>query len=188
MVIATSLHKKEGQKMNEKEELNRNTYRTQAIKRNSTKKQENRKRIIILSTLSIIILVIVIVLIVVIRSSNWSRSKLPQGNNDIVTNSASETSSLPDIYKGNEIIGTWRYDEYNQYTFNSDGTGFLMADNVRYVYVFELSDDKLILDFNKEIVKDCEYKYQVNGEELKLIGGSGTDGGEYYLEKEEEKG
>ena len=44
---------------------------------------------------------------------------------------------------------------------------------------------KLLADyFTEDIVRDCDYTFSVNGTALTLIGGTGTDGGSYKLNKE----
>lgn len=84
-----------------------------------------------------------------------------------------------------KLIGTWRYDEYTQYFFKKDGTGKLLADDVAYEYTYTIKGEKLIIDFTENIVHDCEYTYAIhdNGT-LTLIGGIGTNGGSYNLNKE----
>ena len=86
--------------------------------------------------------------------------------------------------KSNELVGTWRYDEHTQYVFEKDGTGKLLADDVTYSYAYTVKGKKLILDFTEDIVRDCDYTFSVNGTALTLIGGTGTDGGSYKLNKE----
>ena len=86
--------------------------------------------------------------------------------------------------KSNKLIGTWRYDEHTQYVFEKDGTGKLLADDVTYSYAYTVKGKKLILDFTEDIVHDCDYTFSVNGTALTLIGGTGTDGGSYKLNKE----
>ena len=48
--------------------------------------------------------------------------------------------------------------EYTKYEFNKDGTGCLFAEDVHYEYT---SGDKVIIDFEKDIVRDCDYTYSV---------------------------
>lgn len=85
--------------------------------------------------------------------------------------------------KPNELVGTWVYDEHTQYVFEKDGTGKLLADDVVYDYMYSIKDDKLIIDFTKDIVRDCEYTFKIHDGILTLVGGSGTDGGSYKLNK-----
>lgn len=85
--------------------------------------------------------------------------------------------------KPNELVGTWVYDEHTQYIFEKDGTGKLFADDVAYDYMYSIKDNKLIIDFTKDIVRDCEYTFTTDNGILTLVGGSGTDGGSYKLNR-----
>ena len=53
-----------------------------------------------------------------------------------------------------------------------------------YSYAYTVKGKKLILDFTEDIVRDCDYTFSVNETALTLIGGTGTDGGSYKLNKE----
>ena len=86
--------------------------------------------------------------------------------------------------KSNALIGTWRYDEYTQYVFEKDGTGKLLVDDATYSYTYTVNGEKLILDFTDDIVMDCDYTFSINNATLTLVGGTGTDGGNYKLNKE----
>lgn len=85
--------------------------------------------------------------------------------------------------KTNKIVGTWVYDEHTQYVFEKDGTGKLLADDVVYDYIYSAKGDRLIIDFTKDIVRDCEYTFTTDNGILALVGGSGTDGGSYTLKR-----
>lgn len=85
--------------------------------------------------------------------------------------------------KPNELVGTWVYDEHTQYVFEKDGAGKLLADDVVYDYIYSVKGDRLIIDFTKDIVRDCEYTFTIDNGILSLVGGSGTDGGNYKLKR-----
>lgn len=85
--------------------------------------------------------------------------------------------------KPNKLVGTWVYDEHTQYIFEKDGTGKLLADDVVYDYIYSVKGDRLIIDFTKDIVRDCEYTFTTDNGILTLVGGNGTDGGSYKLNK-----
>ena len=85
--------------------------------------------------------------------------------------------------KPNKLVGTWVYDEHTQYVFEKDGTGKLLADDVAYDYIYSVKGDRLIIDFTKDIVRDCEYTFTTDNGVLTLVGGTGTDGGDYKLNK-----
>lgn len=83
-----------------------------------------------------------------------------------------------------KIIGVWQYDAYTKYEFHEDGSGCLCADDVHYEYTYKLSGDKVHIDFEEDVVRDCDYTYSVEENTLTLIGGDGTDGGTYKLKKQ----
>ncbi len=83
-----------------------------------------------------------------------------------------------------KLVGKWKYDQYTEYEFLKDGKGCLSVDDVRYEYTYETKAKKLSMDFEKDIVTDCEYSFEINGNKLTLVGGEGTDGGTYELTKE----
>ena len=83
-----------------------------------------------------------------------------------------------------ELIGKWRYNEYTAYEFYDNGKGCLCLDDVHYEYTFKTSSNKLTLDFSQDVIRDCEYTFTVDGNELTIVGGEGTDKGTYKLQKE----
>lgn len=85
--------------------------------------------------------------------------------------------------KPNVLVGTWVYDEHTQYIFEKGGKGKLLADDVVYDYLYSVKGDRLIIDFTKDIVRDCEYTFTTDNGILTLVGGSGTDGGSYKLNR-----
>lgn len=118
------------------------------------RKHRNKKTIVIVTAAVIVILAVIISLIVF-------------GGNS----------------KSDVLAGTWKYDQYTEYEFSGDGTGFLCVDDVRYEYKYKISGDKLKLDFTEDVVRDCEYTFTVDNKNLTLVGGEGTDKGTYNLNK-----
>lgn len=82
-----------------------------------------------------------------------------------------------------KLVGTWVYDEHTQYVFESGGTGKLLADDVVYTYTYSVDGEKLVVDFKTDVVRDCDYAFSINNATLTLVGGNGTDGGSYKLNK-----
>ncbi len=119
-------------------------------------KKRNKKTLILLSLLVIILLAVIIIFIT--------------ANN----------------YKNSPIIGTFVFDENTKYEFKSNGKGAMYLGDEEYEYKYTYSEEKNILklDFKKEEVHDATYTCMFENEELKLIGGEGTAGGEYTLKKE----
>ncbi len=85
--------------------------------------------------------------------------------------------------QNNALIGTWKYDQYTEYEFYDNGKGCLCVDDVHYEYEYKISGDKLKLDFTEDIVRDCEYTFTVENNNMTLVGGEGTDQGTYKLNK-----
>lgn len=83
----------------------------------------------------------------------------------------------------NKLVGTWVYDEYTQYVFEESGHGKLLADSVSFEYTYKVKGEKVIIDFTEDVIRDCDYTFSVDGTELILKGGTGTDGGTYRLNK-----
>lgn len=81
------------------------------------------------------------------------------------------------------LLGTWRYNEYTEYVFSADGSGYLCADDVHYEYRYQTIGDTLKLDFTEDVVQDCKYTYSITDGALTLVGGEGTDRGTYQLTK-----
>ncbi len=86
--------------------------------------------------------------------------------------------------KSSPLIGTFVYDSYTEYVFESDGKGCLKVDDLSYEYTYKISGDKLIIDFTEDVVRDCDYTFSVKDNELTLVGGENTDGGTYTLKKQ----
>lgn len=85
--------------------------------------------------------------------------------------------------QNNALIGSWKYDQYTEYEFYDNGKGCLCVDDVHYEYEYKINGDKLKLDFTEDIVRDCEYTFTVENNNLTLVGGEGTDQGTYKLNK-----
>ena len=49
--------------------------------------------------------------------------------------------------------------------------------------VFMQKNGQTEIDFTEDVIRDCDYTFSVDGTELTLKGGTGTDGGTYTLNK-----
>lgn len=87
----------------------------------------------------------------------------------------------------NDIVGTWRMDNYTAYLFEKDGTGAMLLTNSRYDYTFKIKGDDLYIDYKDDILGDGCYTFAVEGDTLILTGGEGTSGRTYELTKVENK-
>lgn len=85
--------------------------------------------------------------------------------------------------KDNALIGTWVYDEHTNYEFNSDNTGCMSIENNKFDYTYVIDKNTLKIDFKSESIHDAAYTFEIKDEQLTLIGGEGTTGGIYVLNK-----
>ena len=82
------------------------------------------------------------------------------------------------------LIGAWVYDQYTKYEFDGYGKGCMCLEDTHYKYFYEISGNTLSMDFENEEVHDCFYTFTVRDGQLTIIGGEGTSGGTYKLNKE----
>lgn len=119
------------------------------------RKRKRRRRIIIICSLSLLIILMIILIIKSIQQKN--------------------TKSL---------AGSWRYDEFTVYEFDSDGNGCMYLEELSYDCTYTVKKDTLSLDFKDESVHDCTYTFSINSNTLTLVGGEGTVGGSYTLKRQ----
>lgn len=84
------------------------------------------------------------------------------------------------------LKGTFVYDETIKYEFNGKGYGAMYDKETKYPYNYVITNNTLKLDFKNESIKDASYTFSINNNTLQLIGGEGTIGGIYTLERESE--
>lgn len=82
------------------------------------------------------------------------------------------------------LNGTFIYDEDIKYIFDGKGMGKMLLQTEEYEFVYNIVQNELNLDFTDENIHDANYTFEVQEHQLKLIGGEGTTGGEYTLNKE----
>ena len=85
-----------------------------------------------------------------------------------------------------DLQGTFVYTESVKYEFSENGNGAMYDSNIAYQYTYSIEGSTLKLDFKDEAVKDATYTFSIENDTLTLIGGEGTMGGEYILERESE--
>ena len=98
----------------------------------------------------------------------------------IINNKDNNSTNAED----NTLIGTFIYNENVKYEFNNNGKGAMYDNETEYPYSYSIEENKLKLDFTDESVRDASYTYSIENDILTLIGGEGTMGGEYILERE----
>ena len=83
-----------------------------------------------------------------------------------------------------ELQGTFRYNESVKYEFNGKGKGAMYDNETEYKYAYSVDGNILKIDFKDEVIYDATYTFNITDNTLTLIGGEGTTGGEYVLERE----
>lgn len=85
----------------------------------------------------------------------------------------------------NVLVGTWEYNDSIHYTFEENGKGHIADSGYEYKCSYKYDKSEIKLDFEDDFIVDCVYKYSISGDELTLIGSTGTDGGTYTLKRAE---
>jgi len=85
-----------------------------------------------------------------------------------------------------KLTGLWKLDDTVSYQFEKDGTGAMILSNSRYDFTFKNKGDSLYMDYEEEYLMDGSYTFLIKGETLVLIGGEGTSGGTYELQRQHE--
>lgn len=124
--------------------------------RTAMRKRKQRRRIIIFLTALTITLIIFAVLLLKPNSENKTADTL---------------------------TGTWIYDQYTKYEFDGFGEGCMCLQDTHYEYSYTIDQNTVSIDFIDESVHDCEYTFEITDNTLKLVGGKGTTGGTYNLNK-----
>ena len=107
-----------------------------------------------------------------------------------VTNSNINATTISDNktedeYESNvNLVGTYIYNENVKYEFKEDGKGAMHDSGMKFDYTYTDNNNKLEIDFTLDALRDASYTYTLEGETLTLVGGEGTTGGEYRLQKE----
>ena len=82
------------------------------------------------------------------------------------------------------LKGTYIYNENVKYEFKEDGKGAMYDSDTKFEFTYTINDNKLEIDFTLDALHDASYNYTIDGDILTLVGGEGTTGGEYKLQKE----
>lgn len=85
--------------------------------------------------------------------------------------------------KTDSLAGTWNLDGTTTYEFDGNGTGAMVLPSISYDFTYMINGDRLVIDFANEILQDSTYTFLVEDGTLTMIGGEGTIGGTYELNK-----
>ena len=85
------------------------------------------------------------------------------------------------------IEGIWLYEDSTRYCFFEDKTGRMDVGNESYEYTYSVTDGTVSIDFVQDFLRDCKYAFTVKGDTMTLVGGEGTAGGEYRLQRQQER-
>lgn len=87
------------------------------------------------------------------------------------------------LFSGDELKGTWNYDDITMYQFNGRGEGTLILPEKSYEFSYELTEEEVHIDFVNEQIEDSSYNYNIEKDKLTLFGAVGTEEFSYEMQK-----
>lgn len=87
------------------------------------------------------------------------------------------------LFGGDELKGTWNYDDITMYQFNGRGKGTLVLPENSYEFSYELTEEEVHMDFANEQIEDSSYYYSVEEDTLTLFGAVGKEEFSYEMQK-----
>lgn len=138
-------------------------------KRESKSKTHEKIKIII----PLIVVLIVGTIIAIVYIINNSGYRDSQGNKIEVNEEEAKV-----------LNGTYVYNENTKYTFDGIKEGTLYCPDGEFKYIYVIQDSKLKLYFEDDDMRDATYLFNLADNKLTLIGGAGTTGGTFVLNKE----
>ena len=140
---------------------------------NKHKKQKQTFKIKKIISILFIAMIVVITIIAIKNKNKNNNNNTNVLSNEIVVNK-----------DPNLLNGTFVYNENVKYTFNNDNTGILYDKGNEYKYTYTIQEQQVFIDYEDKTIHDATYTFYFVNDNLKLIGGEGTSGGEYILKKE----
>lgn len=128
--------------------------------RNRIKKKKQKQHRMLIGGASALLVVIIIIIILIVKGCSGATDAL---------------------------AGTWNFDSNTTYEFDGKGSGAMVLSLANYDFTYEIKDNQLYIDFSNESVHDATYEFSVKGDTLTLVGGEGTIGGTYELNKVRDK-
>ena len=127
---------------------------------------------------AVVVVLAAVSVIVFTRDNSGSVETLSSAEGKSVTASAAEPAKEKD-----PLVGTWQYLDGTKYTFSEGGKGAMTVENYDYIYSYTSDGTNLHIDYEKPEVHDADYTYEVKDTVLHLVGGKGTAGGEYDMNR-----
>ena len=159
-------------------------------------KKKSKQTLKIKWILLLIVIMIAIAVIAIITINKKEESATSNQSTDVVNADKNVTNSninattisdnkTEDEYESNvNLVGTYIYNENVKYEFKEDGKGAMYDSDTKFEFTYTINDNKLEIDFTLDALHDASYNYTIDGDILTLVGGEGTTGGEYKLQKE----
>ena len=124
--------------------------------RNKKKKKKQKQRRMLFGGAAAALIVIVVLIVLIVKGCS--------GRTDV-------------------LAGTWDFDGTTTYSFDGEGSGAMVLPSISYDFTYMINGDRLVIDFANEILQDSTYTFLVEDGTLTMIGGEGTIGGTYELNK-----
>jgi len=78
-----------------------------------------------------------------------------------------------DLFSNKDIIkGLWDIDGTTKYEFNGKGEGKMVLPSSEYKFIYKITENEILIDFEDETAKDYMYTYSLNGDVLEFKGKS----------------
>lgn len=102
-----------------------------------------------------------------------------------IKDKAEKTNNEPVVNTDISLLnGTFVYNENVKYEFNENNKGILYDKDKTYKFTYKIVNQQVTLSFEDETIHEATYTFYFVDNDLKMIGGKGTVGGEYILKKE----
>lgn len=86
--------------------------------------------------------------------------------------------------ENSKIEGRWRYEQQNaEFLFDGRGKGSFHQPDLDLTFSYRVRGNSLQIMYDRSDVATGSYTYYLNGTRLRLIGGEGTNGGNFYLSR-----
>lgn len=110
-----------------------------------------------------------------------------EANGLMETEKKTETEKVVESELSEEIIGTWDLDGYTGFKFDNNRNGKLIAGEHELVFKYTINGDELKLKFTSSKAINGAYTASVTGDILHLIGGEGTIGASFDLNRMDDR-